>query len=544
MPANRFDAVIVGGGHSGLVAAGYLAGAGLSVAVLEGGPRMGGPAATIEFLPGYRSTIANSPGSLEPKIVRDLELERFGLRFQPIDPTLVHPLADGRLFVGWRDKARTQAQIDAFAPGESARYDALFAYIEAFARKLGISVFRPPPSLQELVRNVTSLADQEAFGRIFFGSARDLFDEFELAWQTQTIIAPMAVVGGNFTPSTPGTPINLLTRPLSLASLAAEAGDDPRRMPLRGSTGMPVGGMGAIADSMVASARARGADLRTGVAVDRILVRDGRVTGVATAGGEEFLAPVVIAACNPRGTVVDLLRDADDWAPMRAKMRRRPMTGKAFKVVLALDGVPAWAAAPPDADPVALASAQFRIAPSIDYLEASHAEMQQGRISDKPVVWGLCPSLTAPELAPPGKHVMSLNVGTAPYRLAEGDWKVERERLARRTIAAVAEWMPNLPDLISDWRCLDPEDFEREFGLVEANMTHGDLAAWNQFWMRPLPGLHAYRTPTAGLYLSGNGTWPGNFISGLSGHNASRAVLDDLEAARAGEVRPVPAFGD
>ncbi|BBK40938.1 oxidoreductase [Allostella vacuolata] len=544
MPAHRFDAIIIGGGHSGLVAAGYLAGAGLSVVVLEAGPRLGGPAATIEFLPGYRSTIANSPGSLEPKIVRDLELEKHGLRFQPIDPTLVHPLADGSLFIGWRDKARTQRQIDGFAPGESARYDALFAYVEAFARKLGISVFRAPPSLQELVRNLTSLEDQEAFGRIFFGSARDLFDEFELAWQTQTIIAPMAVVGGNFTPSTPGTPINLLTRPLSLASLAAEAGDDPRRMPLRGSTGMPVGGMGAIVDSMVASAASRGVDLRTRVAIDRILTRGGAVTGVATADGTEFLAPVVVSAINPRRTVIELLRDEPDWAGFQGKMRRRPMTGKAFKVVLALDGPPVWAAGPPDADPLALASAQFRIAPSIDYLESSHAEMQQGRISDKPVVWGLCPSLTAPELAPAGKHVMSLNVGTAPYRLAEGDWKVERERLARRTIAAVAEWMPGLPDLISDWRCLDPEDFEREFGLVEANMTHGDLAGWNQFWMRPLPGLHAYRTPTRGLYLSGNGTWPGNFISGLSGHNASRAVLDDLEALRAGFAQPAVAFGD
>jgi phytoene dehydrogenase-like protein len=157
---------------------------------------------------------------------------------------------------------------------------------------------------------------------------------------------------------------------------------------------------------------------------------------------------------------------------------------------------------------------------------------------------GLCPSLTAPELAPPGKHVTEPHVGTAPYRLAEGVWKVERERLARRTIAAVAEWMPNLPDLISDWRCLDPEDFEREFGLVEANMTHGDLAAWNQFWMRPLPGLHAYRTPTRGLYLSGNGTWPGNFISGPQRPSASRAVLDDLEAARGRGRRSRPSGTD
>ncbi|MGE0714784.1 MAG: phytoene desaturase family protein [Alphaproteobacteria bacterium] len=536
MPANRFDAIVIGGGHSGLVAAGYLAGAGLKVAVVERGPRLGGPAATVEFMPGYRSTIANSPGSLEPKIVRDLELEAHGLRFQPIDPTLVHPLADGSLFVGWRERARTQRQIDGFAPGETARYDALFAYLEAFARKLGISVFRAPPTLQELVRNLTSLEDQEAFGRIFFGSARDLFDEFGLAWQTQTIIAPLAVVGGNFTPSTPGTPINLLTRPLSLASLAADAGEDPRRMPLRGSTGMPIGGMGAIADSLTASARARGVVLRTGVPVERIMTRGDRVVGVAAADGEELLAPVVIAAVNPRIAVVDLMRDDPSWSGFRDRMGRRPMNGKAFKVVLALDGMPAWKAAPADADPVALASTQFRIAPSIDYLEASHAEMQQGRVSANPVVWGLIPSATAPELAPAGKHVMSLNVGTAPYRLKEGDWATERDVLARRTIAAVAEWMPDLPGLITDWRCLDPTDFEREFGLVEANMTHGDLAAWNQFWMRPLPGLHAYRTPTAGLYLSGNGTWPGNFISVLAGHNAAHAALADLargEPARA-----------
>ena len=539
MGANRFDAIIIGGGHNGLVAAGDLAAAGLSVAVLEASARLGGPAATIEFMPGYRTTIANSPGSLEPKIVRDLELERHGLRFQPIDPTLVHPLADGSLFIGWRDAARTRRQIEGFAPGEAERYAAFFTYIEAFARKLGVSVFQAPPSLQELVRNITSLEDQEAFGRIFFGSARDLFEEFGLAWQTQTIIAPMAVVGGNFTPSTPGTPINLLTRPLSLASLAAEAGDDPRRMPLRGSTGMPVGGMGAIADSLVASARSRGVALRTRVAIDRILTRGDAVAGVTTADGEEFLAPIVISAINPRLTIVDLLRDDPAWSGFRGKMGRRPMTGKAFKVVLALDGMPRWAAAPADADPAALAAAQFRIAPSIDYLEASHAEMQQGRISERPVVWGLCPSLSASGLAPEGKHVMSLNVGTAPFRLAEGEWATERDRLARRTIAAVADWMPGLPDLISDWRCLDPEDFEREFGLVEANMTHGDLAAWNQFWMRALPGLHAYRTPTRGLYLSGNGTWPGNFISGLAGHNASHAVLADLAAARDGTAAAV-----
>jgi phytoene dehydrogenase-like protein len=183
-----------------------------------------------------------------------------------------------------------------------------------------------------------------------------------------------------------------------------------------------------------------------------------------------------------------------------------------------------------NADPAQLAAAQFRIAPSLDYLDESHSDLLLGRIAEKPVVWGLCPSLSSPGLAPEGKHVLSLNVGTAPYRLKQGSWAEQRDALARRTIAACAEYMPNLPDLITDWRCLDPEDFEREFGLVGANMVHGDLAPWNSFWMRPLPGLHEYRTPSRGLYLSGNGTWPGNFISGLSGHNAAQAALVDLRA--------------
>lgn len=529
---NAFDAIVIGGGHSGLVAAGYLAGAGLSVCVLERGERLGGPVATVEFMPGYRTTVANSPGSLEPKIVADLELERHGLRFQPLDPTLVHPLADGSLFIGWRDRVRTARQFDGYAAGEAARYDAFFAYLQAFAEKLGISVFQPPPGLQELVRNLTTPADEEAFGRIFFGSVRDLFEEFGLAWQTQTIIGPMAVVGGSVTPSTPGTPVNLLTRPLSLASLRAEAADDPRRMPLRGSTGMPVGGMGAIIDAMVSSARSRGVVIRTEVAVDRIFTRGGVVEGVVTTSGEEFRAPVVIAATNPRMTIVDFLRDEVEWAELRAKMARRRMAGKAFKVVVALDGVPRYAATPDDADPLALAAAQFRIAPTLEYLEAGHAEMQQGRVSAKPVVWGLCPSLSSEGLAPAGKHLLSLNVGTAPYHLASGSWAEQRDILAKHTLAAVAEYMPNLPDLITDYRVIDPEQFESEFGLVEANMTHGDLAPWNSFWMRPLPGLQAYRTPTRGLYLSGNGTWPGNFISGLSGHNAAQVVLADLRGGK------------
>ncbi|GEP60856.1 phytoene desaturase family protein [Reyranella soli] len=531
----RFDAIVVGGGHNGLVAAAYLGRAGLRTLVLEGNPRLGGPAATLEFMPGYFTTIANSPGSLEPKIVEDLELERYGLRWVRPDPTLVQPLDGERIYVGWRDPKRNHAQLETYAPGEAARYDAFFAYLQAFADRLGISIFEPPPSLQHLVRNLTRLEDQEAFSRILFGNIRDLMDEFELAPQTQALIAPLAVVGGQVAPSTPGSPFNLMMRPLSLASLKSGSAGDPRLIPLRGSTGLPVGGMGAITDALSASLRAHGGEVMVGKPVATIRSSGGVVRGVVTKSGEEYTAPIVVSALSPVITVRSLVDDTSSWGDLQPKMKRKPMRGRAFKVVLALDGMPRYAGAKSDEEAALLTSAQFRIAPSLDYIEAAHTDMLQGRLSHQPVIWGLCPSMTSPTLAPPGKHVLSLNVGNAPYRLREGTWAEQRDVFAKRAIAKLAEYMPNLPGLISDYRIIDPTQFESEFGLVEANITHGDTLPFHMFWMRPMPGLHAYRTPTRGLYLSGNGTWPGNYISGISGHNASQAVLRDLREAQQGE---------
>lgn len=532
MSASRYQAIVVGGGHNGLVAAAYLGRAGLRTLVLEGSPRLGGPAATVEFMPGYSTTVANSPGSLEPKIVGDLELERHGLEFVRPDPTLVHPLDGDRLYVGWRDPARNHAQLETFAPGEAQRYDAFFAYLQRFADRLGISIFEPPPTLKHLVRNLTRLEDQEAFSRILFGNARDLMDEFELAPETQALIAPLAVVGGQVAPSTPGTPFNLMMRPLSLASLRDGGAQDPRLIPLRGSTGLPVGGMGAIIEALRKSLLAHGGEVRTAMPVASIRSSAGQVRGVVTANGEEYEAPIVISAISPHTTVLSLVDDTSQWGELMPKMKRKPMRGRAFKVVLALDGVPRYAAATSDQQAAQLASAQFRIAPTLDYIEEAHTDMLLGRLSHKPVIWGLCPSMTSPMLAPTGKHVLSLNVGNAPYRLREGTWEQQRDVFAKRTIARLAEYMPTLPDLIRDYRVVDPTQFEREFGLVEANITHGDSLPFGSFWMRPLPGLHAYRTPTRGLYLSGNGTWPGNYISGICGHNASQAVLGDLRDAR------------
>ncbi|MCP1337142.1 phytoene desaturase family protein [Futiania mangrovi] len=532
------DVIVVGGGHNGLVCAGYLARSGLRVTVLERRARLGGPAGTQDFMPGYRSTITNSPGSLEPKVIADLELERFGLEFVRPNPTLVHPLPGNRLFLGWRESEKTQDQLESYATGESARYQGLLDYVQWFANRLGISLFEPPPSLKELVRNLDSIEEQEAFSRFFFGSVRSLFDEFGLAEETKAVMGPLATVSGIVGPSTPGTPFGLMMRPLSLASLASDSTDDPRRMPLRGSTGLPIGGMGAIIDAMERSLLARGVAIHREASVSRIVCDQDGVESVQLDDGTVHRAPIVVSAMNPYLTVAVIDGPDPFWADLRAKIVRKPLKGKAFKIVLGLGDIPRYSAARSEEEARTLASAQFRIAPTLDYLDDSYADMLRGRVPENPIVWGLCHSLTSPILAPEGKHVLSLNIGNAPYTLREGNWATEKHKLFERVIAKTAEWIPNLPDIIEDYHYLDPGEFEDEFSLVEANITHGDVLPYKQFWMRPLPGLHRYRTPARGLYLSGAGTWPGNFVSGIPGHNTAQEVLRDLASGHLSLEKP------
>ncbi|MEX2375425.1 MAG: NAD(P)/FAD-dependent oxidoreductase [Dehalococcoidia bacterium] len=525
---SEYDAIILGGGHNGLVAANYLAAAGLRIVIAEKNDFVGGPAARREFMPGYFSTITNSPGSLEPMIVNDMKLEQFGLTFVRPNPTLVHPLAESPPFIGWRERERTEQILESFSPGESRRYNALNEYLQRFADQLGISLFREPPTLKELVRNLDAIEDQEAFSRIVLGSARELFEYFELSPQSQALMSPLAVVSGIVGPSTPGTPFNLMMRALSLASVASPDEHDPRRMPLRGSTGLPVGGMGAIIDAMVASVTSHGVTILNNKAADRIFTKGDKVCGVSFSDGSVLEAPIVVSAINPHLTVDILESDDERWSAIAHKRRTQPLRGKAFKIVLALDDFPRYAFARDEVEAKALASAQLRVAPSVEYLEESYADMLLGRVPKNPVIWGLCSSMTSPGLAPEGKHVLSLNIGNAPYHLKDTTWADERERLFSRVLNILEEWMPNIRSIVTDSSMLDADEFEAEYGLVQANISHGDMLPFRQFWMRPFPGLQNYRTYTDGLYLSGNGCWPGNFVSGIAGHNTARAVLSDL----------------
>ncbi|CAH1692038.1 Beta-carotene ketolase [Hyphomicrobiales bacterium] len=524
--ASAFDVLIVGGGHNGLVAAAYLGRAGLKVALIEGRHSLGGPCGTYEFMPGYRAAFTNSAGSFEPRFVEELRLAEFGLRFMPTNPTVVHPFASGT-FVGWRDRSRIASQLDACASGESQRYFHLLARLEELGRHLGASVYAPSPSLSTMAK-VVPAGLERLFERVFFGSLRQFLDEELASEEAKALLAIVALNATMAPPSAPGTAVGLMMRPLSLASSPAMAADDPRQVPLRGSTGLPLGGMGAVIDALAACCSSFGVTVVTDAPVARILHRGGRVTGVVTAVGDTYEAPRVISAINPKTLFADLLDDEAVGADLRHDIAAVPMRGSAFKIVLALDGLPRYAGLPEGVDATQVAGVQFRIAPSLDAIEQAVSEGLSGVPSQEPIMWGLIPTVTSPDLAPPGRHLLSINAWHAPYALAEGNWTAMRDVFGWRCVDVLSRLMPDLKDRIVGHSFLAPTDIETELGLVNSNITHGDMLPANLFGARPHAAVHDYRTPLQGLFLSGSGVWPGGYVTGIPGYNASTAVLADI----------------
>lgn len=526
-PAGRFDAIVIGGGHNGLVAAAYLARGGMSVALLESRAILGGPVGSFEFLPGYRTGFTNSPGSLEHRVLRDLDLAGHGLRFVRPDPTLVHRFA-GSNFIGWRDRARTEAQLNAFAPGEAERYAGLVADLEHLARRLEFSLYSPDRDL-DAARRKLSGRERELFDAVFHGSLKDLMDSRLRSDEARTLLGMVALNVGFARPSATGTAVGLMLRPIAMTSTAEGDADDPRKSALRGSTGLPIGGMGAIVDALESSCRAFGVHIRRNTRIASILHDENGVSGVESTEGEVFHARTVVSAINPRDTF-RILSPGAVPEEMRREIDARPLKGSAFKLVLALDGVPKYAGLPEGLPNEVAAATQFRIASSLDHIESVVAAAQEGRLPSRPLIWGLIPTLTTPEQAPAGRHLLSANIWHVPYQPAGADWDDLRDAFVQTCIDTLCELMPDLRERIVDIASMTPVDIERELGLEQSHITHGDMLTPTLFGPRPHRLADDYRTPLRGLYLSGSGTWPGGYVTGVPGFNASHAVLDDLGA--------------
>ncbi|MDG2483034.1 MAG: NAD(P)/FAD-dependent oxidoreductase [Alphaproteobacteria bacterium] len=527
--SSAYDVVVVGAGHNGLVTAAYLGKAGLRVLVLERGPAFGGPCATREFIPGYRCSLANSPGSFERRVMEELELPDNGLSFATCDPSLVHFLED-RVYVNWQDAERNRATFETFASGEWDRQKTFVAGLEELAAVLGVSIFETPPPMSQIYAAAADAGMEHRLNAVLFGSLRELLDEALESEEAKTLLGMVALNANLVPPSSAGSGIGLMMRPLSLASSPLVQGNDFRRYTLRGSTGLPIGGMGAVIDALVNVCRTYGVQLRTDSEVAALRGHDGAVTTVVLESGEEIRASRVVSAISPKLLFRDLLDDELVEPETRRRISGLSVRGSAFKIVLGLDGLPEYRDLPPGITQEAALTCQFRIAHSLGYIEDSVLDGLRGRPAEGPIMWGLFPSITSPQLAPPGRYLLSVNVWHAPYRLASGTWDESREAFGWHCVEVMSRHMSGLKERIVEHSFTAPDGIEDMFNLVESNITHGDMLPGRLFAARPDRAIVGYRAPVKNLYLTGAGVWPGGYVTGIPGRNTSEAVLADISS--------------
>ena len=518
--------VIVGGGHNGLVAAFYLAKAGHKPLVLERRSAVGGCAVTGEIAAGFRCpTLAHASGPLRPSVVRDMQLAR-RLEFVDADPHVVALSPDGPALRLFRDRGRTSESIRTISAIDAERYPAFCEALTRLGAFLAPLTEITPPSLDDPAAG--ELWDLLKTGRRFRALGRtdgyrllrwmpmavaDLVGEFFSNDLLQAATAARAVFGTAAGPWSAGTG----------ALLLLHAAVDP----LPGGASVSArGGPGAITKAMADAAREAGVDIRVGADVARILVKDGAAAGVALADGSEVPASAVISNADPRRTLLDLVDPVELEPTFLTKIRNYRAQGTVAKVNLALNALPSFRGASTAAD----LHGRIHIGPSIDYLEKAFDHSKYGEISAQPYLEVAVPSMGDPSLAPPGRHVMSVYVQFAPYRLAHGaDWNARRDSLGDLVVRTLEQYAPGLAATVEHRQVITPVDLERDFALTGGQIFHGEPALDQLFTMRPVLGWAQYRTPIRGLYLCGAGTHPGGGLTGGPGQNAAREILKDLK---------------
>ena len=521
------DIVIIGGGHNGLVTAFYLAKAGYTPLVLERNAQVGGAAVTDEFHPGFRcSTLAHTAGPILPSIVRDMQLEKHGLRLITPDVCVTALSPDGQALSLYQDAGKSAQEIAAFSQKDAAKYPEFERSLGKIGKVIGEALATTPPDIDHPTRGdlwsmlktgraIRKLGKKDMFRLLRWGpmAVADLASEYFETELLRAVIAARGVFGTFLGPWSAGSALVLLIR----------AAADPHPA---GSAWFAAGGMGAVTQAMASAAKAAGVEIRTGAEVIEIRVQNGTATGVLLSTGEEIQAKAVISNADPKRTLLKLTDPTHLSPDFVQKLQHYRGNGTVAKVNLALSGLPKFTALKDgDAGPL---KGRIHIGNEIDYLERAFDESKYGNFSRQPYLEATIPSLTDPTLAPEGKHVMSIYVQYAPYKL-KGDWEEHRKALGQTVVQTLAQYAPNLPELILTHQIITPRDLEEKYGLTGGQIFHGELALDQFFTMRPLLDWARYRTPIQNLYLCGNGTHPGAGLTGGSGSNAAREILKELK---------------
>jgi phytoene dehydrogenase-like protein len=538
LSAKRYDVVVIGGGHNGLTAAFYLARAGLSVLVLERREILGGCAVTEEIdgkkAPGCRvSTASYMASMLRPEVIRDLALERHGLRMVAAEPTVQSVTPDGVVLAWWSDRARMRAMLEKFAPADCERFLAMEGRLAGLARHLEPLFMEAPPDLAREglagLREMLSLAlrfrglrGREIPDLVAFmtGSLGEFLDRSLDSPHLKSLILANSLYGKHGGPYDPGTLFGLL---FHLLGGGAES--------KQGFVGHVMGGMGAITAAMAAACREAGVELRTRAEVAQVLVAGGRARGVVLADGAAIEAGIVVSNADPKRTYLTLVPQAALDPELVAAVRAIKMDGPCGKLNLVLSEEPHLDAEEPGSD--ALRRAQFTLVPWLEGAQSAYGEARRGRIAEELWIDCLVPSLVDDSLATRGRHVMTCFVQYLPYALSGSDWSLERERLEAQLLRQLARFVPAVGRSLVASRLYTPADLESVFGITEGNIFHGDLRPDQLFFMRPVPGHARYAAPIPALYLCGAGTHPGGGVTGAPGHNAAQRILADLKRDRA-----------
>jgi phytoene dehydrogenase-like protein len=523
----QWDAIVVGAGHNGLVAACYLARAGLRVQVLERLGYVGGAAVSRSLYPEFTySNCSYVCSLLRPEIMRALELPRHGLQVIPYEGggTL---MADGNHFATYSNHDAMRREIARHSKRDAEAYERFSRDVLRQCKFIKPLLMRTPPDptsfrprdLMELVylgQHFHKLGESRMLDtvRFFTMSAADFLDEYFESEIVKAHLAGSSIIGTALGPRSPGTAYVLLHHYMGDIDDAV------------GAWGFARGGMGAVTSAMKASLLASGGSVRTDAEVEQVLVRRGRAHGVALKSGEEIAARIVVSNLDVKRTFLKTVDAAHLPADFLHAVRNFKIRGSSGKLNIALDGLPRFPAFPADSPCI---RGDLHITETVDEVERAYDDWKAGRWSRKPYVDMLLPSLIDPTMAPTGKHYMSVFVQYAPYRLAEGEWNAERRQgFGDTVIDAIGAHSPDFKDKILHAEIRSPWDIENEVGLTEGNIFQGELTMDQLLFNRPIPGYAQYRSPIKGLYMSGSSNHPGGGVMGAPGANAARTVLADL----------------